>query len=290
MGAQSPRTRDEAPAARQAGCGRRASFCLTEKQIQRFLDAHAESGCAGDTIRQYRSAILQFYEFLPEGKQVSRDTLSQWNTLLLEQGYSSSTACTRLSAVNGLLDFLGRRDLQWRAKLERTQADAAELTREEYIRLLQEAKRQENITLYLLVKTIASAGLSVQSLNGLTREAVDRGEVRTERKLYSQTVALPAGLRRELLDYAMREGVRSGPVFRTAAGEPLRRTAVTCMISRLGEAAGLEPGKANPRSLKRLYQSTFAEYQRQADEWMRTTYARLLAEEDQEAGWLAGRG
>ena len=77
---------------------------------------------------------------------------------------------------------MGRRDLQWHAKLERTQADAAELTREEYIRLLQEAKRQENITLYLLVKTIASAGLSVQSLNGLTREAVDRGEVRTERE------------------------------------------------------------------------------------------------------------
>lgn len=295
MGARSPRTRDGASAAQLAGGGRRASFCLTEKHIRRFLDAHEESGCAGDTIRQYRSAILQFYEFLPEGKQVSRDTLSQWNGFLLEQGYSSSTVCTRLSAVNSLLDFLGRRDFQWHAKLERPQADAAELTREkltreEYIRLLQEAKRQENITLYLLVKTLAAAGLSVQSLNGLTREAVDCGEVRTERKLYSQTVALPAGLRRELLDYAMREGVRSGPVFRTDAGKPLRRTVVTCMISRLGEAAGLEPGKANPRSLKRLYQTTFEEYQRQADEWMQASYTKLLGEEEQEAGWLSGRG
>ena len=62
------------------------------------------------------------------------------------------------------------------------------------------------------------------------------------------------------------------------------------MISKLGEAAGLEPGKANPRSLKRLYQNTFADYQRQADAWMANRYARLLEEEEVQVGWMAGKG
>lgn len=161
-----------------------------------------------------------------------------------------------------------------------------DLTREEYIRLLAGAREQENFTLYLLVKTFALTGLPIQSLDDLTREAVNYGEIQTERKLYSQAVHIPAMLRRELLDYAMREGVRSGPLFRIRTGRPLNRSAITNMISRLGE---LKPGKVNPRGLKRLYQNTFAEHRRQADEWIEASYVRLLEEEEKQAGWLTER-
>ncbi len=266
------------------------SFRLTVKEIQRFLSDHEGGGYTADTVRLYRSALYAFYDYLPEDKRVCRDVLPRWYQSILEQGYSPRTAGTRLSAVNSLLDYLGWRNLQWYTKLERAQTEPQELTREEYIRLLHEARKQEDITLYLLVKTFAATGLPLQCLTDLTREAVNSGVVQTERKKYSRTVKLPAGLRRELLDYAMREGIRTGPVFRTAAGAPLQRTIVTHMISRLGAAAGLEPGKANPQSLKRLYQNTFAEYQRQADAWMQDSYTRLLAEEEQKAGWLAGGG
>lgn len=285
----------EAPSAEKAGrqaggTDRKTPFRLSKKQIQRFLAAHAESGCTENTIRQYRAALLSFHDFLPESGAVSLDSLARWQEALLEQGYSSRTVSARVSAVNALLDYLERRDYQCHLKIELPEADLPDLTREEYIQLLAQARRQEDITLYLLVKTFAVTGLSVQGLNDLTREAVDRGEIRTERKLFSQTVEIPALLRRELLDYAMREGVRSGPVFRTRTGRPFNRSAVTAMIARLGGEAGLDAGKANPRSLKRLYQNTFAEYQRQADEWMRACYARLLEEEEKQAGWMADWG
>ena len=195
-----------------------------------------------------------------------------------------------MSAVNTLMDFLGRRDFQYHVKLDRPEAELPILTRDEYIQLLQEAKRQEDITLYLLVKTFAVAGMSIQNLDDLTWEAIDCGIVKTERKRYSQTLVLPAPLRQEPLDYAMREGIRTGPVFRTKNKKTFNRSVVTTMISKLGEAAGLEPGKANPRSLKRLYQNTFADYQRQADAWMANRYAQLLEEEEVQVGWMAGKG
>lgn len=287
MERRSPKGANENMAARSSG--RRLAFHLTAKQIQRFLDAHAVTGCAEDTIRQYRAAIQCFYDFLPDGKAVFPDSLAQWQESLLAQGYSARTISMRLSAVNTLLDFLGRRDFQCHVKLDRPEAELPALTRDEYIKLLQEAKRREDITLYLLVKTFAVAGMSIQNLDDLTREAVDCGAVKTERKRYSQTLVLPALLRQELLDYAMREGIRAGPVFRTKSGRPFNRSAVTAMISKLGEDAGLEPGKANPRSLKRLYQNTFADYQRQADAWMANCYARLLEEEEVQVGWMAGK-
>lgn len=290
MGVQSTKDPQNDLAVRSAAKNRRNSFCLTKKQIHSFLSAHAQSGCTGETIRQYQAAILSFYEFLPENKSILPDSLAQWQETLLAQGYSSRTVSARISAVNTLLDFLGRRDFQCHVKLDRPEAELPALTRDEYIKLLQEAKRREDITLYLLVKTFAVAGMSIQNLDDLTREAVDCGAVKTERKRYSQTLVLPAPLRQELLDYAMREGIRAGPVFRTKSGRPFNRSAVTAMISKLGEAAGLEPGKANPRSLKRLYQNTFADYQRQADAWMANCYARLLEEEEEQVGWMAGKG
>lgn len=266
------------------------SFPLTEKQIRTFLATHAKSGCTEETIRQYQAAIKSFYEFLPENKCVLRGSLENWQEALSEQGYSTRTILARVSAVNMLMDFLGRRDFQYHVKLDRPEAELPVLTRDEYIQLLQEAKRQEDITLYLLVKTFAVAGMSIQNLDDLTREAIDCGIVKTERKRYSQTLVLPAPLRQELLDYAMREGIRTGPVFRTKNKKTFNRSVVTTMISKLGEAAGLEPGKANPRSLKRLYQNTFADYQRQADAWMANRYARLLEEEEVQVGWMAGKG
>ena len=179
-------------------------------------------------------------------------------------GIFPRTASARLSAVNSLLEFLERRELQWYTKSDWREAETAALTRKEYIQLLQEAKRQENITLYLLVKTFALAGLSVQHLNDLTWEAVNRGAICTERKRYCQVVTLPDGLRQELLSTPF--GTLSVPAqFFAGSGKPLSRTTVTYLISRLGRDAGLEPGKANPRSLKGLYQNTFADYQRQAD-------------------------
>ena len=236
MGARSPKNPDSHEAARPAGNRRKAFFRLTEKQIQRFLSVHARSGCTKDTILQYRTAVFVFYDFLPEDKRVYQDTLSRWIDALIEQGYSSRTVCARLSVVNSLLDFLGRRDFQCMVKLERTEAKTADLTRAEYLQLLQEAKRQENVTLYLLVKTFAVAGLSVQYLDNLTREAVNSGVIQTERKRYSQTVELPTGLRSELLDYTMREGIRSGPVFHTRSGKSFNRSVVTNMIELKGQA------------------------------------------------------
>lgn len=267
----------------------RTYLYLSEKQIQHFLSTHAQSGCTEGTISQYRSALSSFYEFLPENKRIFHDTLPRWYDSMVEQGYSPRTASALLSAVNSLLEFLERRELQWYTKSDWREAETAALTRKEYIQLLQEAKRQENITLYLLVKTFALAGLSVQHLNDLTWEAVNRGAICTERKRYCQVVTLPDGLRQELLEHAVRNVVRSGPIFLAGSGKPLSRTTVTYLISRLGRDAGLEPGKANPRSLKGLYQNTFADYQRQADVWMKKRYAKLLEKEEAQAGWLAER-
>ena len=68
------------------GTGHGTPLRLGKKQIETFLAAHSRCGCAGDTIRQYRTTILAFRDFLPESWTVSRNSLAQWQAALLEQG------------------------------------------------------------------------------------------------------------------------------------------------------------------------------------------------------------
>ena len=52
----------------------------------------------------------------------------------------------------------------------------ADITREEYLHLLDTAKESKNERAYLLVKVIATTGVSVVGLPGVTVEAVGTGK------------------------------------------------------------------------------------------------------------------
>lgn len=60
-------------------------------------------------------------------------------------------------------------------------------------------------------------------------------------------------LKEELLDFAVREGILSGPIFITRRGTPVGRTTVTALIQSLAHDAQVEAGKCTPRCLRKLY-------------------------------------
>ena len=167
-------------------------------------------------------------------------------------------------------------------------AGQPELTRWEYIRLLQTARNLEKEREYLYVKLFGQTELSVQELDKLTAEAVEAGEVRISsggRKV----VRLPSCLREELLAYMKRRGIRSGPVFLTRAGTPVSRTNVTDSIRRLCRDAQVEPEKGNPRCLRKLCLETKQSIQASLLTLMEQTYERLLETEQQFVGWDSGQ-
>ena len=110
-------------------------------------------------------------------------------------------------------------------------AGTEELTRAEYLHLLDTARVLGREPAYLLVKVFALTGISVSELPVLTVEAVRAGRVRD--------VPLPEGLKSELLAYAARKNILSGPVFATRSGRPLDVQRVSAILRGLG--AGPRP-------------------------------------------------
>ena len=179
---------------------------ITPEAIRAYLDTLSGRGRSRGTIQVYAARLEALYAGLPPDKRISPGTLAAWRETLLAQGYSPGTVNTHLSAANGLLDYLGRRDLQLVGQLEPEPAVRPELTRAEYLRLLQAARSLEKERTYLLVKVFALLGLPVGELPRLTVEQVQAGHVLVRGNGAQWYEAIPRCLEQELRAYIRRRG------------------------------------------------------------------------------------
>ena len=259
-----------------------AELKLTEECIASFLEELARKGRTPGTLDTYQRNICSLYDALPEDKTLLPGMLDRWQQDMLAEGYSPRTVNTRLSVANHLVAFLGRRELQTRGTLQIGEGGTPELTRREYLRLLSTARILGKERIYLLVKLFGSTDLAVGDLGQLTVEAL-RGEEACPSRL-------PDFLRRELLDYARRESITSGPVFCTKRGKPLGRTAVTDSMKQLCRDARVAEEKVNPRCLRRLWQTTQDGFRAQLDRMVEQAWDCLLETEQLSIGWDSSKG
>lgn len=265
-----------------------AELTVTWEEVCRYLDSLAARGRRRETIQVYRPKLEAFYHFLPEDKRVAADTLELWRAALLREGYSPGTANTHVSAANGLLAYLGRRDLQLIGQLDTEEEIQPELSRTEYLRLLATARNLGRERTYLMVKGFALTGIRVSELNRVTVRAVEEGRVLTACDGRAQYVLIPACLRRELTVYLRRVGITAGPVFVTRSGRPMRRTQVSGEIRTLCRDARVDGDKSNPRCLRRLYQVTQERIRDSVQILAEQAHERMLEEEQLTVGWEQG--
>ncbi|USF25634.1 hypothetical protein N510_001293 [Firmicutes bacterium ASF500] len=262
---------------------------LTQDSIDDYLEYLRSIGRVQGTLDSYRRKIKRLYQALPENrKMIRRDTLPQWREKLAEDGYPAAAINQCIIAANGYLEYMGAREFQVVDKLNSEPAPQPELTRSEYLRLLSAARLLGREQAYLLVKVFGNSNLPVQDLSRLTVEAARAGMLsvgRGDRKSSKEIIRFPSRVCQELLDYAQRCGVLSGPIFRTRTGKLLDRTNVTVSIRRLCGAAQVPEEKGSPRCLRKMYQSTYKDIERNIALLTEQAMERMLEEEQLTVGW-----
>lgn len=264
---------------------------LTPEVIEEFLGSQGRRGMGPATLEAYRRNLKKLYDSLPEGKHLSAETGGAWKEQMESQGVSPRSVNSCLSALNSLCEYLGCRDFQNHDFLEGPGVLQPELTRAEYLRLLQAARALGKERVYLLIKVLGGAGVRIQELPQLTAEAVGLGtvELRYHNDRCARGLRIPEELREELLAYIRREGIISGPVFRTAAGAPIARTYAVKLLQSVSGAARVEAEKATPRCLWNMYQATREAILHNIQILADQAYDRMLAEEQRLAGWNGQR-
>ena len=91
----------------------------------------------------------------------------------------------------------------------------------------------------------------------ITVEAVKSGEATVSFKAKTRSVFIVKNLQKKLLDYAAKQGIKSGMIFITRTGKAISRTNIWREMKSLCNEAGVNPTKVFPHNLRHLFARVF---------------------------------
>ena len=136
------------------------------------------------------------------------------------------------------------------------------MSKEEYRKLVETARRQKKERLEAALQTICATGIRISELSFITVDAVLRGSAEVSCKGKCRQVFLPQKLQLILRQYIRRKKIRSGPVFVTESGKPWDRSNIWREMKALSMAAGVESDKIFPHNLRHLFARTYYEIEK----------------------------
>lgn len=209
------------------------------------------------TVEKYIRDTRTFFTYA-NGKEVTKELTVAYKNHLQEQNYAIRSINSMLVSLNVFLEFMGWIECKVKSLKCQRQiycAEEKELTKTEYLRLLEASKNQ--IQLNLLMQTICGTGIRVSELRFFTVEAVRDGEVSVRCKSKTRKILVPGKLKKLLLKFAKKRRIHSGVIFRTKSGRPLDRSNIWSQMKKLCKTANVNPSKVFPHNLRKLFARTF---------------------------------
>ena len=233
------------------------------ERLDAFTDFLRREERSKSTVEKYSREISLFLQWL-DGRSIDQEQVIQWKHHLMEMDYTPSTINGMLVALNRFLVFIGHPECKVTTlKLQRRlfREEKRDLTKEEYVRLIETARSKGKERLALLMETICATGIRVSEVQYITVEAAQQGRAEISLKGKIRTILLPGKLRAQLKAYLKHcgrwPGQPNAPVFLTAGGRPLDRSNLWREMRSLCAAAKVDPHKVFPHNLRHLFAKTF---------------------------------
>lgn len=231
---------------------------LNENLIRRFEQYLRREERSRATIEKYLRDVRFFASFAGDA-ELTKERILDYKAKL-GRAYAVASANSMLAALNCFLRFVGWQALcvkQFKVQREAFCPKEKELTKAEYLRLIDTAKARKNERLNLIIQTICGTGIRVSELQFVTVEAVEKGEATVHCKGKIRRIFIVPALRKKLLRYTKERGIYSGAIFVTQRGNPVSRHSIWKEMKALCEQARVSPGKVFPHNLRHLFARTF---------------------------------
>lgn len=232
---------------------------LTNEAIKNFEIFLREEEKSENTIQKYLHDVRAFMIFAGDS-EITKETVITYKNKLINENYAVRSINSMLASLNSLFAFLGWSECKVKSiKLQRQVycSEEKELTKTEYMRLVNTAKQKGNERLNLILQTICGTGIRVSELQFITVEAIKNGEATVSLKGKTRSVFIVKELRKKLLRYVAEQGIKSGSIFITRTGKPMSRTNIWREMKNLCAQANVNPTKVFPHNLRHLFARTF---------------------------------
>lgn len=232
---------------------------LTDKLVAEFSAYLKNEEKSQNTTEKYLRDVRMFAAHF-RGTEITKEMVIAYKSKLLAEHYAVRSVNSMLASLNSLFTFLGWSDCKVKSmKLQRQIycPEEKELTKAEYLRLVNTAKRKGKERLNLILQTICGTGIRVSELKYITVEAAKSGKAVVALKGKTRSVFLVKELQKKLLRYATEQNISSGTIFITRNGKPLSRTNIWREMKGLCQEAGVNPQKVFPHNLRHLFARVF---------------------------------
>lgn len=232
---------------------------LTDKLVAEFSAHLKNEEKSKNTTEKYLRDVRMFAAHFRD-TEITKEKVIAYKSKLLAEHYAVRSVNSMLASLNSLFAFLGWSDCKVKSmKLQRQIycPEEKELTKAEYLRLVNTAKRKGKERLNLILQTICGTGIRVSELEYITVEAAKSGKAVVALKGKTRSVFLVKELQKKLLRYATEQNISSGTIFITRNGKPLSRTNIWREMKGLCQEAGVNPQKVFPHNLRHLFARVF---------------------------------
>ena len=231
---------------------------ITMAHLEVFRSTLVEDEKSPATVAKYLRDVKEFLVYA-EGVEVTKETVIHYKQHLIEK-YAPTSVNSMLAALNRFFKEIGRYDCVVKTLKIQRQAfrnKEQELTKVEYYRLLEAARKKNDTQLYMLMQTICATGIRVSELRFITVEALQQGRATVSLKGKMRQVLIPNALTGELKRYAEEQGIRTGSLFVTCRGKPLDRSNILHRMQDLSNLAGVGREKVYPHNLRHLFACSY---------------------------------
>lgn len=231
---------------------------ITEDDLEAYRCNMLENEKSAATIEKYIRDILAFCRW-NQNQHIDRIQILEWKKHLISS-YAVSSANSMLAALNSYFRFKGWEHLKvkpFRQQKQIYRDTERDISRCEYMKLLQEAGQCGDERLKLVMETICSTGIRISELPFITAEAVFHGKAFVDCKNKKRIIFIPTKLQSLLKKYMKKHHISSGPVFLTRNGTVLNRSNIWRSMKKLCKNAGIDCRKVFPHNLRHLFAKTF---------------------------------
>lgn len=220
-----------------------------------FRNQLIEDEKSSATVDKYMRDVRHFFEYVGENRIVCKATVITYKQYLTEH-YAVSSVNSMLASLNCFFKAMDWHDCVVKSiKIQRQlfRPKEKELSKKEYFRLLNTARKCGNTRLYLLMQTLCATGIRVSELRFITIESLRTRQAVVSLKGKTRIVILPSNLCCELEKYAKKRKISRGSIFITRSGNPMDRSNILHAMKALCEEAGVERCKVFPHNLRHLF-------------------------------------
>ena len=239
-------------------------YCeLKESDLDGFKEKMILDERSLATIEKYIRDVKSFLTFLG-GRELTRLEVLKYKEHLSDK-YAVRSANSMLAALNSFLKYIGQDSLcvkQFKLQREAFSSESRELSREEYVRLVECAKEGGDEGTALLIQTICATGIRVSEIGFITVEALRAGVATVNCKGKRRRILIVKNLCKKLLKYAKMQSIVSGAVFLSPRGSAISRHTVWRKMKMICKKCGVALGKAFPHNLRHLFARSFYEKER----------------------------